>query len=316
MTKTTPTTIAHDCANVRQGDVVGLPFLVLPSDTAEGFERIQTPRGVVLLSQTCDIIQPTKARCVVAPVISADAQMMSAAAKGRSPLLFYAEVIDGLPVVADMQQIVSVPKTLLIGRVMRARTVADVSSREAADLADRIGRAFTRFAFPNEVYGALRKLRQEAQHKSGTDSPFGRVLDYVDELRVSSDQWSAPGRHLTLWVVVDQEYLLPLDYADPAWQWDQQHIAGLKAGERADGMTLNRACELLLGSLGTGQAAAPALWERFSQLLQAQLLEPYLDHEVASFDVELVSDADMTYQEYKTTASLDLEVLSDVQARR
>src|SRR5450830_600903 len=36
-----------------------------------------------------------------------------------------------------------------------------------------------------------------AVFRSGSESPFGKVIDLVEDLRVAADQWPAPGRRLT-----------------------------------------------------------------------------------------------------------------------
>ena len=49
-------------------------------------EQVETPNGVVLMSQTCDLVQDRE-RVLVAPVSAVSTSVMSAVRKGAKPLL-------------------------------------------------------------------------------------------------------------------------------------------------------------------------------------------------------------------------------------
>ena len=116
---------------------------------------------------------------------------------------------------------------------------------------------------------------------------------------------------MCLWLIVDQNLLPPESDLDIGWKWERSHVRGLRSGESMETMSLDRTCELLLLELDSNQPASSQLWSNLEDQIMAQLLEPYLNSEVASFEVTVVSDADMTYRQFQWTASLDLEVLSD-----
>jgi len=140
-------------------------------------------------------------------------------------------------------------------------------------------------------------------------------LQRVDDLRVEADQWSRPGRRLRLWVIVESRFMVPADLIDANWPWDGDHIPGLKPGEHRQELTLDRVCQLILAAVEIGQPAAPVLWDTFGARVERQLLDPGRADaagEVATFEVEVVSDDDMTYRQFKATESLDLEALSNV----
>ncbi|WP_353706963.1 hypothetical protein ABRQ22_12540 [Cellulosimicrobium sp. ES-005] len=305
--------VADDCSNLRQGDVVDLAELRLPAADG-GFESVPTPAGVAILSQTCDVVQPSKTRCLVAPVVvdPTDAAL-SGARKGQKPLHLYLEShgTEAAKCIADMERAVSILKADLGRSRLVARYVTETSGPEARAVAWRVGRAFSRFPFPDEVYPAFSKLRRQAQDKAGSSGNFGRVLDLVEDLRVSADQWASPGRNLTLYIVVVEERLIPPDDMDPSWRWDPSRVAGLRAGDAASSLSLDRACELILANLDRDPTSLAHLWSIFGATVESKLLAPSLDAEVASFRVEVLSDAEMTYQQYQRTESLDLEVLSD-----
>jgi len=305
--------VADDCSNLRQGDVVELRELRLPVADGE-FEIVATPAGVAILSQTCDVVQPSKQRCLVAPVFAhpTDAAL-SSARKGQKPLHLYLESGESGAdrCIADIERAASILKSELSGTRIMARYVADSSGGQARAVAWRIGRAFSRFPFPDEVYPAFSRLRHQAQEKAGSAGNFGRVLDLVEDLRVSADQWASPGRRLTLYIVVAEERLVPSDEMDPNWQWDPSRITGLRSGELPSSLSLDRVCELLLANLDGDRTSLGHLWKTFGETVEAKLLTSSLDVEVVSFGVEVLSDSEMTYRQYQQTEGLDLEVLSD-----
>lgn len=307
-----PETVAPDCSNLRQGDVVEAGEIQLGSLSGE-VASIKSALGVALLSQTCDIVQPSKTRCIVAPLISGEGRTMSDAKKGRKPLHLFLESSEPEPTscVVDMELATSVPKAELIGRSLLARFVWETSGEYAGKVAARVGRAFSRFPFPDEVYPTFARLRERVQRRSGSDSPFGQVIDMVEDLRVSSDRWSRPGRSLKLYVIVSEDLLISPEDSDPNWVWDPARVKGLKRGELAEALQLNRVCELILGNRDGDSTSLGRLWEVFGQRLQAELLHPALNAEVTAFEVEVLSDSDMTYRKFQRSESLDLEVLSD-----
>lgn len=306
--------VADDCSNLRQGDVVGLPHLMLPSDIDAEAVSMPTPGGVVVLSQTCDVVQPSKTRCMVAPVVpDTDKATLSAARKGQKPLHLYLEptASEPSPCVADMEYAVSVPKKVLAGSPIVARYVEQASGKPARAVAWRVGRAFSRFPFPDEVYPVFARLRRQAQDKAGSTGNFGRVLDLVEDLRVSADQWSSPGRVLTLYIVVAEERLIAIDDIDPRWRWSKDRVVGLRDDETESGLSLDRACELILANLDGDESSLAHLWRVFGAKVQSNLLAPALNDEVVSFDVLVLSDTEMTFRQHQHSESLDLEVLSD-----
>lgn len=304
--------VLEDCSNLRQGDVIALPELVLTN--GGDLERIPTPAGVVILSQTCDVVQRSKMRCLIAPVlVDPDASSLSSARKGQKPLHLYLESKAAEPerCLADMELAVSVPKADIVGAPLLARYVQEASSEQARSVAWRIGRAFSRFPFPDEVYPAFNKLRRQAQDKAGSEGNFGRVLDLVDDLRVSADQWRAAGRRLSLHVIVAEERFALPDDMDPSWTWGTERVTGLRPGETRSNLSLDRVSELILANLEGDRTTLAHLWQVLGETIESKLLAPALTDEVVSFKVSVVADSEMTVRQYVRTESLDLEVLSD-----
>lgn len=305
--------VGDDCRNLRQGDVVGLRLLSV-AGAGVGPELVPTPEGVAILSQTCDVVQPSKARCLVAPVVVGPSDSaLSSARKGQKPLHLYLESSTTEPTrcLADMEYAVSIPKETLVGLPINARYVEQASGKAARTVAWRVGRAFSRFPFPDEVYPAFSRLRRQAQEKAGSAGNFGRVLDHVEDLRVASDQWSSPGRNLTLYIVVDEKLLIAPDDVDPSWRWSSTRVIGLRSDELETSLSLDRVSELILANLDADKSSLARLWRLFGEIVKEKLLSPMLSDEVTAFDVVVLSDSEMTFRQYQRTESLDLEVLSD-----
>lgn len=305
--------VTDDCSNLRQGDIVGLRVLSLPGP-GDQRDVVDAPKGVAVLSQTCDVVQASKTRCLVAPVIPNPSDAAFATArKGQKPLHLYLQSGAAEPrqCIADIEKAVSIPKASLVGLPIVARYVDQASGRAARTVAWRVGRAFSRFPFPDEVYPAFSKLRSQAQAKAGSAGNFGRALDLVEDLRVSSDQWSSPGRKLALYVVVAEEWLISPDDLDPNWQWSPARVVGLRDNEAESDLSLDRVSELILTNLHTDKTSLAHLWRLLGETIELKLLAPMLSDEVVSFEVTVLSDSEMTFRHFQQTESLDLEVLSD-----
>lgn len=300
--------IAGEAFDFRQGDVVLLDPLG-QCGVSVGLDPMAACE-VAIISQTCDLVQASKEYCLVAPIISASPSERSAARNGKKPLLLYLE--DGTvagPWISDLGRAFSLHKSQIRGVPRIARCVERASSVEARRLGARIGRAFGRFPFPDEVYPVFAKMQDRLRDKAGTRGNLGQVIDLVAEVRVSADQWDAPARKLALHVIVPSEFLIPEEDIDPSWAWDR--VIGWKANDSPGNLTLDRVCELILANRYGDLSSLLNLWAEFGQSLSTTLLEPYLNDEVVAVEVHVVSDIDFTHRDMAHSESLDLETLSD-----
>lgn len=307
----------HD---LRQGDVIDIEWVPAVIDGAPG--AFQTPCGVVVLSQTCDVVQsgPSKANVTVAPILcSPEAGQLSDARRGRAPLLVH---LPGLgeteEALADVQRAASLPKDKLLGRTLLGRHIDGESTLQARNLAERVGRVYSRFAFPDQVVPVLRKMKNKARQSVGGSGAFGRVLDHL-EFRIQASHWDSPGRVLRLFVIVDSSVLIMPDDADPDWDADTSAIPGLGRQERIESASLTRLSELLADGcdkflndpMAVDGTTLLRLWEAWVLRMKNDLLDPQTNEEVIEFRVELIGDEEMTLSRWRRTVSLDLEDLSD-----
>src|SRR5689334_21013023 len=74
--------ISRDVETFRQGDVLDIPSLVVEWNT-QG--RVPCPDGVVIVSQTCDVVRTSSAEVQAAPVVSLSRNEASNVKSGRQP---------------------------------------------------------------------------------------------------------------------------------------------------------------------------------------------------------------------------------------
>jgi hypothetical protein len=104
--------------------------------------------------------------------------------------------------------------------------------------------------------------------------------------------------------------LIPQDDIDPDWTW--KRIRGLRREDAPGELAIDRVCELLLINLQHDDLSTVAqLWSQFEHSLYTKLIAPKLNVEVVSVDVEVVSDEDFSYKDFRDSESLDLETISD-----
>lgn len=308
-------------SSLRQGDILDLSWI---PEIVDGELKLRSiSAGAVIISQTCDIVQvsESKKNIVVAPIIdSPDKQLLANARRGRSPLKLFLEGCGsgGSDAVADLQFAVSVPKEFVEGLKLLGRRSLSDHSQEARNLSMAIARAFSRFAFPDAVQLSLSKFLKKTRDKAGTGGPLGRALEWVDALRVSANQWGEPGRILKIYVIAPAEFLIFPDDVDPNWNW-QSACVSLGVGSDFVESSLNEVSEKLANYCEKAAGAPQSvdlttllrLWELWTEKLREELLDPSTDKEVTEFEVELLSDEEFTYADWKRTESLDLEDLSN-----
>lgn len=291
-----------------QGDTVALDHLSYWVGDDKDPEQVETPNGVVLMSQTCDLVQ-VRDRVLVAPVSEVPTSVMSAVRKGAKPLL--------IPVgaepnhVADLERIISVPRAVLNGAAVLTHAVQERSGEAADRLSARIGRGLHRFAFPDAVHDSLSKMKGKIADWHEKNTSRALVLRLIDEFRISCLDWESAGRDISITAVIPEECLPPADARDSSWRWGVATVTDLKSGEMPATMTMERVSQLILKNIeAENDAAVVALWDLWIDALADAVL-PEATVEVASIELSVVSDAEYTYKLLKSSETLDFSVLSD-----
>lgn len=239
---------------LRQGDIIRPAHFVFlasaktpltPEASAESLDRnglivtkVELEEAVVV-SQTCEVVKPILATdqglrpfAQVAPLVRLQGQDLSYAKAGRSPR--YAAVPGaGEDAFADLERCTTVEKAVLLD-TERTRGCPDDGSASAFSRA--VARHRGRFAFPGYVEQSLNRMRNRLIAKVGKDSPEGRRVDEVAQIRlVAEPRWVATSVELTVWFLVIQNSLPPIEEDDPVsdeitnWLTQDRPIADLAA---------------------------------------------------------------------------------------
>jgi hypothetical protein len=177
-----------------------------PSDEADLVTVESQVPGVVVVSQTCDIVRS----CVDRPYLEAsplveisDAAKLEDVRKGRYPRYLYVPSVAANGLVGDLDRTMTVEKPLA---ATWTRTAGCSSDSERRSLAQALARKRARAAFPNDFTQLVRKLANRIKEKHGKNSDEGRALSMVREIRVAaSPKWDAPEVSLMFWFVLESE---------------------------------------------------------------------------------------------------------------
>ncbi|WP_042370256.1 hypothetical protein [Streptacidiphilus neutrinimicus] len=301
----------------QQGDIV--ESVRLPVQGANGQEVwIETPQGVALITQTCDIVVDTKHFVQVAPLVHLEGNEARQASKGAVPgRVGVPGAGDG--VFADLEHVATVDKRYI---ATFAPKRGALTTMELKRFGARVGRKFSRFAFPDDINYWLQSLKGVVLDKVGNaNSDLGLVLDeMVESLRLECDpSWdsSAPWR-LTLVVIVRPDLLPILDDVEP-----MEPSTGVSSWlYQADGETLRRSAAEIATKLLALPADAPAgermwWWDAFGHALAAACRvksgapDSARDAVVGGgFAWEVLTAEEFTYERFLRSEEIDLDHLS------
>ncbi|MEN8649723.1 hypothetical protein ABCR94_03465 [Streptomyces sp. 21So2-11] len=277
---------------------------------------LETPDGVVVVSQTCDVVQPKMTTVQVAPLVRLSSSLAGLATKGAMPRYVAVPEV-GSDAFADLEHVATVAKSH-VALLVPQRGAATAS--EVRTFGMRVGRRFSRFAFPDDVAPWLAPLKDAVLKKAGKgSSSLGRVLDeMVESLRLEcAPSWDdgAP-YHLKLLVLV-KPGLLPVfddteDLTPPAavYQWlygdDGLHRSPTELADRI----------ISLGASGE-RLERLWLWDGFAGALAAvckpkSTEPPGVQTAVAghAFDSEVATIREVTYERVLRSEEIDVEHLS------
>ena len=205
----------------RQGDValdVGLEFLHLANLSlplsaasrqaanahADGGEKIPAEavaicdevRGVVMLSQTCDVVWSCRQRpfVEVAPLVEMLEREVEHVRRLKRPAFAYVTGTAKERLIADLDRIMTVEKTVIAGW---ARKPGWESDEDLRNFALAISRKWSRFAFPEDFVSAARALQKRIVEKHDKQTREGTHLQALREMRVrAAPSWNDDPVHL------------------------------------------------------------------------------------------------------------------------
>lgn len=184
----------------RQGDVLAdVPDVVI-SDEAGAPRHLSAPLGVVIVSQTCDVVAPNRPTVQVARRVQLQATHAAEARDGKRPRYAHLPAL-GDDNFADLEFMATVDKRRIIALTRTPGVVEDLDGR-AFSLA--VARRYARFPFPDEVTPWLRPLELVVVSRARrANGPEALALQHVVQLRVeAAGGWREAPYELTLVVIV------------------------------------------------------------------------------------------------------------------
>jgi hypothetical protein len=168
----------------------------------DGVDLQETPvPGFVVLTQTCDVVRSARDRAVleVSPLVAVEAEHLRTIEKGYRPRYAYVPGLAARGLVADLDRVMTIEKRVVAGWT---RVSGSTTEQEARTFAMAIGRKRTRFAFPDDFSHFAKKLQSRMIEKHGRDSPEGRALRALREIRVqAAPSWDDAHVSLTFWFI-------------------------------------------------------------------------------------------------------------------
>jgi hypothetical protein len=169
---------------------IELPLLVLEGSDYV-FDTVEAKHGLVILTQSCDIVRDHAHRpfVQVAGLVPATDGEIARAIAGETPSRIYMEKLQGMGLLIDLDVSATVTKESVSKwpRVCGCETDEQQRRFSAA-----LGRHRQRFAFPNEFNELVKPVRRWMESKRSAASPFGNFVRAIKEVRIRTDNWEKP----------------------------------------------------------------------------------------------------------------------------
>lgn len=219
----------------RQGDVsldakwfihAANPSLPLTAEAAQADGELTAitsdVEGLVVITQTCDIIRTCSQRpfVEVAPLVNISETKLREVQRGRRPAYAFIPSLASRQLVADLDRVMTVEKSLVASWTRIPGWATDAEVRE---LAQALARKRVRFAFPDDFNVFCKKLQARLQEKHDKQSEEGRALRALREIRVrATPSWDANQVAITFWFIRDED-----DALSQVRTWDEHLEAWL-----------------------------------------------------------------------------------------
>lgn len=149
-------------------------------------------RGLVLISQTCDIVRFCTERnfLEVAPLFEVDEEELEGIRKARRPQFAYIPGVAQRRLVADLDRIMTIEKA---AAATWDRTEGCKTDQDFREFAQALTRKRARFAFPDDFERkVVVDLKKRIREKYGKNSDEGEALRALHEIRVTATpSWDA-----------------------------------------------------------------------------------------------------------------------------
>ncbi len=188
----------HSPASIQVANTLEEDGQVVKAEAAAVLDNV---RGLVMLSQTCDIVRGCRDRpfVEVAPVVEVKEDLIEEIRRLKRPAFAYIPSISDDGLVADLDRVMTVEKALL---ARLTRTPGWETDAELRDFALALTRKRSRFPFPDDFVSATRKLQAYLRDKYNKQTAEGAHLRALDEIRVRAAlSWADGEVHLGWWFI-------------------------------------------------------------------------------------------------------------------
>ncbi|TAK53568.1 MAG: hypothetical protein EPO25_10325 [Gammaproteobacteria bacterium] len=157
--------------------------------------------GFAVLSQTCDIVRNCGERpfIEVCPLVEVDESILDEIERGRRPNYAHIRGVSDLRLVADLDRVMTVEKTVVAqwNRVAGCR-----DDHDARRLSLTLARKRARFAFPDDFVSFVGPLKNRLSTKHGKGNDEGRALRALREIRIrATPSWDSGSIQLMFWFI-------------------------------------------------------------------------------------------------------------------
>lgn len=173
--------------------------------------------GLVVLTQTCDIVRNCLERpfVEVCPLVRIeDPDRLEEIRRCKRPAYAFIPSLQEQCLVADLDRIMTFEKSVVANW---ERTAGCTTDQQIRDFAHAIARKRNRFAFPDDFPDIFSGLQKRLAGKHSKDSPEGKALRALKEVRVqATPNWDAAQVELLVWFIRDTTQPDP-DLGNKSW---------------------------------------------------------------------------------------------------
>lgn len=208
-------TRAHSPASVRLREIIGHVDV-----SNEPTMVTDSVFGLVVVTQTCDIVRDCRSRPFVdvVPLVKMNDADLEAIRRSRKPSFVYVPAVAAARHVADLDRIMTIEKAI-VANWSRLTGLRDDNERR--DFSRALSRKWTRMAFPDDFVQAVSQMKSRWFTKHRKQSPEGAHLRALREIRVAAaPSWHAGAVKTTWWFIWDcQPEGYPPNWSSLTQQW-------------------------------------------------------------------------------------------------
>jgi hypothetical protein len=177
------------------------------------FEVFSTIDGLVVVTQTCDIVKgcADSEFVDVSPLVPVCNEDLCKIKRGRLIRYAYVPGVADRLLVADLERTMAVEKSIV---ATWTRVPGCATDEDRVAFADALARKRQRFAFPDGFNTGLDKFKERLKEKRKRDSAEGRLVNAIDHIRVQPQpNWDASQVRVFFWFLLARDHDIHFDEA-------------------------------------------------------------------------------------------------------